>query len=806
MSGFLCSMVGATFTVAATAQVLRSAIGITAQGNAQISTAQSKFGGASALFDGTGDNLLIPSNSIFTMGTANYTLEMWFRVGSTASNNLLFDFRSDGSDSQAPLLYVNDTGRLSLYSVPSGVIESSAGAVTTNTWHHVAVVRNGSTTSLYLNGTSVASTTATMNWTSNRSLLVGMQVGTTSSINGYIDELRISDNARYTTTFTSPTTAFVNDSNTLLLLHCNGTNASTVFTDDNGIRAQNGISAIGNAQISTAQSKFGGASALFDGTGDSLTVSPTTGLADLMNNDFTIEFWMYNPETGIDATFGDHFIGIENGGSGSNGWIIRNLGSKLQWIFDGQGGYDVATFNPSANTWHHIAFVRSGTTLKCYTDGTERTVTSYADRRSNSGSYNIKIGKVYSSLSDDYLGHLDEIRISNSARYTTTFTPSTTAFVNDSNTLLLIHADGTDASTAFTDDNSQLTVTPAAASVNEGSSLTFNVNTVNTADQTLYYSLTNSGDFATSTGSFSLTSNAGSFSVTPTADTTTEGAETFTASVRTGSTSGTIIATSSSVTINDTSLTPSAPATAFDGTGDYFEGTAASSSGVADSVYLTLAGLVFKTTSDGPLNMLQIQLGTASGNAGFQLGHWPDGQIHLRQPDNSGADNSVVFGTSGSVGSWMQFVLYVDYSNFANCKYYVNGVDQTANLLNGASVGERSVDGQAMNWTSSTTVKINIGGFFAYNGVNDLSDYNGKIQYLLAKAGAGAPTISNYWDSATSKPKNLGTNGNATGIAPHVYHYGDTTTFAVNNASNPFATYTLTKFGGASDTTGTPYA
>jgi hypothetical protein len=78
---------------------------------------------------------------------------------------------------------------------------------------------------------------------------------------------------------------------------------------------------------------------------------------------------------------------------------------------------------------------------------------------------------------------------------------------------------------------------------------------VNTADQTLYYSLTNAGDFATSTGSFSLTSNAGSFSVTPTADTTTEGAETFTASVRTGSTSGPIIATSSAVTINDTSIT-----------------------------------------------------------------------------------------------------------------------------------------------------------------------------------------------------------------------------------------------------------
>ena len=100
-------------------------------------------------------------------------------------------------------------------------------------------------------------------------------------------------------------------------------------------------------------------------------------------------------------------------------------------------------------------------------------------------------------------------------------------------------------------------VAPAANNVNEGSALVFNVTTANVADATtLYWSVTNAGDFGTSTGSFTITSNAGSFSVTPTADATTEGAETFTASVRTGSVGGTIVATSSSVTINDTSTTP----------------------------------------------------------------------------------------------------------------------------------------------------------------------------------------------------------------------------------------------------------
>jgi hypothetical protein len=57
-------------------------------------------------------------------------------------------------------------------------------------------------------------------------------------------------------------------------------------------------------------------------------------------------------------------------------------------------------------------------------------------------------------------GHMDEIRVSNSARYTTTFTPSTTPFVNDANTLLLLHMDGTDASTVFFDDNGIAPYTP----------------------------------------------------------------------------------------------------------------------------------------------------------------------------------------------------------------------------------------------------------------------------------------------------------------------------------------------------------
>jgi hypothetical protein len=100
------------------------------------------------------------------------------------------------------------------------------------------------------------------------------------------------------------------------------------------------------------------------------------------------------------------------------------------------------------------------------------------------------------------------------------------------------------------------TITPAAGSVNEGNSLTFNVAGTNITNGTYYWTLSNTTDFAVSSGSFTMSSNLGSFSVTPTADATTEGQEFFTASVRTGSTSGPIVATSGTIGIIDTSTTP----------------------------------------------------------------------------------------------------------------------------------------------------------------------------------------------------------------------------------------------------------
>jgi len=110
------------------------------------------------------------------------------------------------------------------------------------------------------------------------------------------------------------------------------------------------------------------------------------------------------------------------------------------------------------------------------------------------------------------------------------------------------------------------TITPAANSVDEGSSLSFTVTNLG-PNGTYYWTInhvtTANADFSAVSGSFSLTgggaqdNGTGSFSLSTVADNTTEGAQTFTVSVRSGSISGTVIVTSGSITINDTSLAPS---------------------------------------------------------------------------------------------------------------------------------------------------------------------------------------------------------------------------------------------------------
>jgi hypothetical protein len=425
---------------------------ITAVGNAQISTAQSQFGGSSALFDGLGDYLLSPPSNSFAFGTEDFTLECWVRAVDT-SNQCLISARVSSSGSPTG----NNASVMAIVNNKLAWSNGIAWNYTTSTfptsqWNHCAVSRQSGTLRIFLNGVKEYEASQTVDLTGNRTIGIGAFEEGSLPFEGHIDEVRVSNTARYTANFTPNTIAFTPDANTLLLLHMDGANASTAFIDS-ASRSQKGITAVGNAQIDTAQSKFGGASALFDGTGDGLSIQPSTDFI-LGTNNWTVEFWIRPISTGYNTILFD-----TRATTGANALTLYYTSNTVTY-FTG-GSIRITGSNWTVNTWQHIALVRNGNDHKLYINGTQSGSTYTATNSITSVQNFVTVGcNSDTPYGASFNGHIDEVRVSNTARYTANFTPSTTPFVNDANTLLLIHADGTDGSTVFFDDNGIAPYTP----------------------------------------------------------------------------------------------------------------------------------------------------------------------------------------------------------------------------------------------------------------------------------------------------------------------------------------------------------
>ena len=184
-------------------------------GNASLSTAQSKFGGSSMYFDGAGDYLRVIDtywNSALSSG--DFTMECWARFNADQYSILMSN--RGGSDGFAICREQSgaSSGQIYLYwRVGTWVYMNYYGGTRTtiaeNVWYHVAFTRSGNTWRLFLNGTVEDTLTSSSNMTngSSGSLDIGLAAGS-GPMAGWIDDLRITVGvARYTSAFTPPTTA-----------------------------------------------------------------------------------------------------------------------------------------------------------------------------------------------------------------------------------------------------------------------------------------------------------------------------------------------------------------------------------------------------------------------------------------------------------------------------------------------------------------------------------------------------------------------------------------------------------------------
>jgi hypothetical protein len=266
---------------------------------------------------------------------------------------------------------------------------------------------------VWVDGVSFASGTSGYHVPTYSNILFGGDLSNTNTYYGYMSNLRFVKGTDVyganNTTITVPTSPVTAITNTQLLT--NFTNAGIYDAT-----SKNDLETVGNAQISTAQSKFGGSSIYVDGTGDVLLARNNT-LYGFGTGDFTIEVWVY-------IVTGTNFGCVIGGPAGGTTWYLEYSSTRGFYFYD-----NASALNGSASlvtgAWKYLAVSRSGTSLKMFVDGvTTATHTSSA----NLPAITLGIG-AYNDNTYNINGYIQDLRITKGyARYTGTFTPPTTPF------------------------------------------------------------------------------------------------------------------------------------------------------------------------------------------------------------------------------------------------------------------------------------------------------------------------------------------------------------------------------------------
>ena len=254
---------------------------VTFNGNSQISTAQSKFGGSS---------LHIPSANVDTLDFGSisslyfpndFTIEFWFLSISGGDSSA---FILNSGSSYLAINYDYGNSRINLYLNSAGPTAINSQVLTS--WSHIALSRSGSALKLYVNGTSVYSATnsSALGWTSPTL----HRIGGGAAAAFYIDDLRVTGGqARYTSNFTPPTTAHLTSAGDV-------NKHIVVNSDADGVAI--GTGGINQARIAKAWVNFNGSGTV--AIRDSYNVSSITDNAtgrwrinfstDLANADFSV--------------------------------------------------------------------------------------------------------------------------------------------------------------------------------------------------------------------------------------------------------------------------------------------------------------------------------------------------------------------------------------------------------------------------------------------------------------------------------------------------------------------------------------
>ena len=402
-------------------------------------TSYSTYG--SGYFDGTGDYLLIPSSSNLAFDTGDFCVEMWYYQPTIALAALISNSVQSGSaplygDAQFEIQISASTYYPTVYGWSTAFLTSSV-ASPAGRWNHIAVCRNGTTASMFLNGVRVATATVTNNFSSTNSFNIGRQATNSGYLIGYISNLRISKGSSIydptsssITIPTAPLTAIANTS--LLTLQNNQSVNNSTFLDNSTNNFL--VTRAGNATQGTFSPYGGNWSNYFNGSSDYLTVPSNSAFA-FGTGDFTVEMWVYHignaPNGGVNT---DRFLFGGFTTSPACVFFLTNNALNLA-LWDGTTQWTSAG-SVTPNTWNHIAYSRVGTNLYYAINGVVAVSTGFSTNFTVSRvNY---IGRNDTAANRYFPGYISNLRvIKGTGLYTSNFTPSTTPLTVISGTSLL---------------------------------------------------------------------------------------------------------------------------------------------------------------------------------------------------------------------------------------------------------------------------------------------------------------------------------------------------------------------------------
>jgi hypothetical protein len=379
--------------------------------------------GGSMYSKGVNQYLTIPANNNFLF-YGDYTIECWVYFVSALNSDTDLVSNADGNNQPSWLIMMVSSGTIQFYPAGYSYYVNSGITPTLGQWYHIAGVRSGTTTSLYVNGvlsgSPATSQTAATYGSATKAIHIYSRADGNNTNPAYIADVRITNGvAIYKSNFVPPAQALTNYSIT------NPTSLLLNFTNGGIIdqHSSNVLETVGNAQLSTSVKKYNVASMSFDGSGDYLT-SPSSPNYQFGTGNYTIEAWIY--PTNWSSSGSNNIVNI---GTYITGLMIRGQSTSGIEIYTNNAQRLNLTTGITANTWQHIALVRNGSACTFYVNGSS--IGTFTDSSSIAPTAAIlTIGMAAHNSSEFYTGYIDDLRITKGyARYTANFTAPTSALI-----------------------------------------------------------------------------------------------------------------------------------------------------------------------------------------------------------------------------------------------------------------------------------------------------------------------------------------------------------------------------------------